>query len=985
MIVNCPNCGAETAPRAKFCSKCGSSLGVATLPEPTPETSDAVSESARDDGVAITEATSPASGDAQPPGVPDSEERVACWRCGTDNPSDRRFCRQCGARLVDLALRLSEIEEQLASTRDALSHVPAQLSKPEQDTLNSLQLSLQQATEAHEAGKMVTAGELLTQVERENTSLAGRVSKLEEAAKVARLAQQAQEAMSAVIEDARSSLDGLTLVPTSAVEKALRRLEIRLASGTRALQRNQFQQAHAVFAGAKAENEAKAVADRLAAAQNRQHDLEVEVQQLEEHLGDLGARHDDIKQQFLNDGVESTTVERKLARVGRALTQARAVLDKRNVSRASRLVESVEADLDTLDQHRLTKARQQETRQAHEARLGQEKTDLVEGVGTLRADLEKLSHLDITRQSRLLAELERKLAQAESTEPRKAETLLNAIRRDLQALRQQLPGLQSQDDQIGELRDRVVALQHEYEHLHEQVAKFDGPEWATERQSIETNLARLAGVLEKSRFESARPLESALSGVGDPTRLSQSMSARIQTEQEVSERLDRMQTKAKALAQDLKDAQREGLGLREEREQLAQLTALLGRAEELSLQGRRQQASTALDAIDEEQLDQLKNEIEDRLSSAKLLQRKTTLSVARMPETGGVTSYNVILNVSGAGLYDASSIQGSIKIACSDRVDLRQAIDDLTTVINVLFGAQSTLRGKMPDLPEHEALDSLSELGDLMYRLFLPTAIQKHLRGEDTPVLIASNDLELPWELMYVDDDFLCLRVPIGRMPMLRDFPRRNDYTREDKLRFLLIGNPTGDLPATEEEVKSIARRLSKQQAEVEMWLGDEVTGLKLHRALASGRYDVIHYSGHAYFNLQNPDESGLLLAGQNVFIAQTIQRTLRGRPLILLNACESGREMMQDGEVSYTASETEGLASSFIRGGALGILGTLWPIFDEGAAEFAATFYDGLLSRKALGEAVRLARLTLRESHPHDVTWASFVLYGDPTLTVLE
>jgi len=171
----------------------------------------------------------------------------------------------------------------------------------------------------------------------------------------------------------------------------------------------------------------------------------------------------------------------------------------------------------------------------------------------------------------------------------------------------------------------------------------------------------------------------------------------------------------------------------------------------------------------------------------------------------------------------------------------------------------------------------------------------------------------------------------------------------------------------------------------VETWLGDEVTGLKLHRALASGRYDVIHYSGHAYFNLQNPDESGLLLAGQNVFIAQTIQRTLRGRPLILLNACESGREMMRDGEVSYTASETEGLASSFIRGGALGILGTLWPIFDEGAAEFAATFYDGLLSGKALGEAVRLARLQLRKSHPHDVTWASFVLYGDPTLTVLE
>ena len=93
----------------------------------------------------------------------------------------------------------------------------------------------------------------------------------------------------------------------------------------------------------------------------------------------------------------------------------------------------------------------------------------------------------------------------------------------------------------------------------------------------------------------------------------------------------------------------------------------------------------------------------------------------------------------------------------------------------------------------------------------------------------------------------------------------------------------------------------------------------------------------------------------------------------------------MVDGEVSYTASESEGLASSFILGGALGLIGTLWPIFDEGAAEFASTFYESLLAGQSLGEAMRLARLRVRESRPHDVTWASFVLYGDPTLSILE
>jgi ribosomal protein L40E len=912
------------------------------------------------------------------------QDLMACWRCGTDNPRDKRFCRQCGTRLIDLDLRLSELEDELASARDPLSQMPAEIAQQELETLDILEQTLLEAKQAHEAGDAVTAGELLTEVERGHAELSARTARLEEVAKAAQQAQQARETVAAIIEEAKSSLSALTLVSTSALEKAIHRLETRLASGTRALEQDKFKQALTIFGGTSAEKEAQAVKDRLAAAEGQQHELESQADELAGNVTDLRTRLEDVKQQF-GDEAESPTFERRLARIDDSLTQAEEMLTGGNLRRARQLAQSVETKLDAIEQLRLARTRQRETKQAYRSRLSKESAALREKLGGLRESLEGLSHLDISRQLKVLAGLEQRLAAAESAEPQKAEKQLNSVRRGEQGLRQQLPGLSHSDDQIGELLARVATLHGEYEQLKQRLSELEGPEWEAETRSVEDTVARLADVQHKDRFASTRPLEVVLRSVRDPRALDQSLAARLQMENEVSDRLARMQTKADALLQDVKDAQREGLSLREEREALGQLTAVLGRVEELSLQGKRQEAANALEQIDEEQLDQLRNSIEDRLSSSKLAQSKTTLSVTRMPETGGVTSYNVILNVSGAGWQDASSIQGNIKVAHNDRTDLRQAIDDLTTVINVLFGAQSTLRGTMPELPEHEALDSLSELGDLMYRLFLPTAIQRHLSHTESPILLASNDLELPWELMYAENDFLCLRVPVGRMPMMTDFPRRNDYTREDKPRFLLIGNPTGDLPATEEEINRIARRLRKERAEVEVWLRDEVTGLKLHRALASGSYDVIHYSGHAYFNLQNPDESGLLLAGQNVFIAQTIQRTLRGRPLILLNACESGREMMRDGEVSYTASETEGLASSFIRGGALAILGSFWPIFDEGAAEFASVFYDGLLSGQNLGEAARLARLQLRESRPHDVTWASFVLYGDPTLTLLE
>jgi ribosomal protein L40E len=982
--MHCPSCGAEIASQVKFCPKCGVRLAGETRPCPTCAAPNPVANTVCSTCGGSMIMADEASGALDQPverAVQRPPEILACWRCGADNTRDKRFCRQCGTRLMEPELRLSELEAELASARASLSQMPAEIARQELETLDTLNQRLLEARQAYGAGDTVRAGELLIEVERASTELAARRPRLEETAKAAQQAQQARDAMAATIAEAKAALPQLTLVPTSTLDKAIRRLETRLASSTRDLQRGQFQRACTILTGSRAEKEATALRDRLAAAEGRQRDLETLAEDVAGSVATLHARLDDLRQQLPTEGSGSATIDKRVAQISTSLSQSAEMLDKGSIQRARQLASSAEAKLDALDQYRLARTRQRETRQAQQSRLERESATLQEKMGTLRDDLEGLNHLDASRQLKALDSLEERLAAVESAEAQKAERLLKAISRGLQKLLQESPALARDDGQIRELLGRVTGVREQYQELQQRLSTTEDPE----RQSVDKILAQLTGALEQDRFESPRPLENVLRSVGDPQKLAQSLTAKLEAERGLSERLARVQARTDALLQDLKDAQREGLGVREERERLAQTTALLGRVEELRVQGQAQEALGALEKIDEEQLDELKNGIEDRLASSKLLERKTTLSLTRMPESGGVTSYNVILNVSGAGWQDASSIQGSIKVAHNDRVDLRGAIDDLTTVINVLFGAQSTLRGRMPDLPERQALRSLSELGDLMYRLFLPTAIQRHLSDTENPILIASNDLELPWELMYVEQEFLCLRVPIGRMPMMREFPRRNDYSRQEKLHFLLIANPTGDLPATEKEVRQIASRLSKASAEVDIWLGDDVTGLRLHRALASGQYDVVHYSGHAYFNRQNPDESGLLLAGQNVFIAQTIQRTLRGRPLILLNACESGREMMHDGEVSYTAPETEGLASSFIRGGALGILGTLWPIFDEGAAEFAATFYDGLLSGQNLGEAARLARIQLRQSRPHDVTWASFVLYGDPTLRILE
>jgi hypothetical protein len=984
----CSVCGAEIPSQARFCAKCGSEVADRMQPCHSCGALNRLTDRfCRRCGAALAALQEQGRGTVKPEEHETLEETDGntCWRCATVNDEGKRFCRRCGARLIDPAQRLAELGDELSSRRLTLSAMPAGVGEQERATLDRLEGLLQASQEAFGAGDMTRSGQLLSEIERASSELSAGIAQLEEVDKAAEAAERARAAIATITEEARAVLALLTYASSSRLQKALRRLETRLASGTSALEQNHFQRSCGLLTGAAADKDLDAVRNAMAMARSEQQEMEGLARQLQSQLADLQARLDRTDQDLAAGVLESPALGRRLQLVHRQLSTAQGMLEKGDLKRTRQLADSAEANLKTIDEAQLSRTKQREAKQTVEARLVEESGALRESLVILRENLESFVHLSTDRQLQALAGLEQRLESAASARPRDTEQKLRAIRQQVQKLHQELPELYYGEAQLRDLLDKAAHLRQEYTALHGSMSGLEGSEWAAQAVLIENNLGLLDKAMATARWQNPRELENLLSKASDPSQVAQEVQARLAREEQLAQALVRLQAKADALVQDMREVKQEGVALRDETEALSHIGATLGRAQELRAQGRMREASDALQAVKEEDLDELRARVEDKLSSAKLVQRKTTLALSRMPESGGVANYNVILNVSGTGWQDASSIQGSIKVARSDRLEMRKAIDDLTTVINLLFGAQATLRGRMPELPDNEAVESLSELGDLMYRLFLPTTIQKHLSTASDPLLVASNDLELPWELMYAENEFVCLRCPVGRMPMMREFPRRNEYARGERLRFLFIANPTGDLPATEKEVNWIARKLSAADADVDIWLGEEATGLKLHRALASGNYDVIHYSGHAYFNVENPDESGLILAGQNVFIAQTIQRTLRGRPLILLNACESGREMMREGEVSYTASETEGLASSFIRGGALGIVGTLWPIFDEGAAQFAATFYDHLLSGKSLGEALRQARQHLKETRPLDVTWASFVLYGDPTLTMLE
>jgi CHAT domain-containing protein len=167
----------------------------------------------------------------------------------------------------------------------------------------------------------------------------------------------------------------------------------------------------------------------------------------------------------------------------------------------------------------------------------------------------------------------------------------------------------------------------------------------------------------------------------------------------------------------------------------------------------------------------------------------------------------------------------------------------------------------------------------------------------------------------------------------------------------------------------------------------DEASGRKLNHLLGFDSFDIIHYAGHASFDESKPDLSGLVMKDGIPFFAQKIRRILAGRPLVFLNACETGRtaneatpEDAQRSVGRYLGGPAEGLTSAFVYGGAMACIGAQWPVFDDSAADFALTFYDSMIEGNFVGEAMRRARQMTKDRFPDEISWASFVLYGDPT-----
>ncbi|MCP4104359.1 MAG: CHAT domain-containing protein [Desulfobacteraceae bacterium] len=282
------------------------------------------------------------------------------------------------------------------------------------------------------------------------------------------------------------------------------------------------------------------------------------------------------------------------------------------------------------------------------------------------------------------------------------------------------------------------------------------------------------------------------------------------------------------------------------------------------------------------------------------------------------------------------------------------------------------------------AYEKLKSVGRMLTDELLTNNIKEKLGKSDAEYLILKLDdhlVDIPWELLCVGQEFLCQRFNTGRLVKTRqEIVKNGDRSMARPLKMWILANPEGNLDIADEEGLKIFQdmaRMNQKDDIVAPCLDTEITPEDVKESIKN--YDFVHFAGHVNYDSHTPGYSGWKLSDGS-FTVSDIDKMAGGAPmptLIFSNACQSARTEKWDGDEDTSF----GIPNAFLRTGVRHYVGTSWEIMDEPSSFFAHEFYEYLRSGKTMGQAIKEARCNLTDRYGPDICWASYVLYGDPTV----
>lgn len=306
---------------------------------------------------------------------------------------------------------------------------------------------------------------------------------------------------------------------------------------------------------------------------------------------------------------------------------------------------------------------------------------------------------------------------------------------------------------------------------------------------------------------------------------------------------------------------------------------------------------------------------------------------------------------------------------------IEQLCQEVTTLLN-----RANTRGKV----SKDILARLREVGHVLFDSLLSAKAKETLRSSSVTDLIFHLEdtlVQIPWELLYDGERFLCQKFNMGRIVKTK----REIFTTRQRvlsrpLKMLIVSDPRGDLENSFTEGRLIREQLDKNASFVSAnQRSGQITPSYIMEKIRN--FDLVHYAGHADYDTEDPSSSGWLLDGGK-FTSADIVKLIGGKPmpsLVFCNACQSGQTEEWKLGASYN-QKIFGLANAFLLAGVQHYVGTFWEILDEPGEHFAVEFYRAMMEGASIGEAIRQARMQLIKEYGEDtIVWASYMLYGDP------
>jgi len=313
--------------------------------------------------------------------------------------------------------------------------------------------------------------------------------------------------------------------------------------------------------------------------------------------------------------------------------------------------------------------------------------------------------------------------------------------------------------------------------------------------------------------------------------------------------------------------------------------------------------------------------------------------------------------------------------------DLNQCIQDLTENINLMNRTEGQ---------RHRAADKIKTLGHQLCDTLLSTDIKNILRKSTADYLILKLDdtlVSIPWELICIDNQLLCERFCMGRIVKThQSVTQATHRSLSIPLDMWLLAGEDPNLSGVEKETEKLLCQLDQlNQGQLIVNAAFDLGGSVDQIKSQIRNFDIIHFAGHADYNIDETDQSGWRFHDAHL-TADDIDRMSGSADmpaLIFSNACQSART----GQWTFQnkCSETSvDLPNAFIRSGVRHYLGTFWEIPDQAGSIFAIHFYQALFESQSIGMALKQARNSSFETDGTPIS-AAYVLYGDPRQTYLE